>query len=137
MVHKNTWMKASPTHIISLYEMKEYKPWFHEEYLQPLVQRKQAKYNWVKRDQLDVTCLIISLLNAQHVLDVNTSILRSLRLNVWSYFVGYIDLVRCVLELLCGMVVVVWYPNAGWGTSASACIRIPYHKVTPTRIEPD
>jgi len=28
----------------------------------------------------DVTCFIISLFNAQHVSDVNTSILRSLRL---------------------------------------------------------
>ena len=36
--------------------------------------------SWVKRDQLDVTCFIISLLNAQHVSDVNTSILMSLRL---------------------------------------------------------
>jgi len=32
---------------------------------------------------------------------------------VLSYFVGYIDLVRCVLELRCGMAVVVWYPYAG------------------------
>ena len=31
-------------------------------------------------DQLDVTCFIISLFNAQHVSDVNTFILRSLRL---------------------------------------------------------
>jgi len=27
---------------------------------------------------------------------------------------GYIDLVRCVLVLRCGMVVVVWYPYAGF-----------------------
>jgi len=40
-------------------------------------------YSWVKRDQLDVTCFIISLFNAQHVSDVNTSILRSLRLICW------------------------------------------------------
>jgi len=39
--------------------------------------------SWVKRDQLDVTCFIIPLLNAQHVSDVNTSILRSLRLMCW------------------------------------------------------
>jgi len=39
--------------------------------------------SWVKRDQLDVTCFIISLFNAQHVSDVNTSILRSLRLICW------------------------------------------------------
>ena len=37
----------------------------------------------VKTNQLDVTCFIISLFNAQHVSDVNTSILRSLRLICW------------------------------------------------------
>jgi len=40
-------------------------------------------YSWIKRDQLDVICFIISLFTAQHVLDVNTSILRSLRLIWW------------------------------------------------------
>jgi len=35
---------------------------------------------WIKIGQLDVTCFIISLLNIQHVSNVNTSILRSLRL---------------------------------------------------------
>jgi hypothetical protein len=39
--------------------------------------------SWIKRDQLDVTCFFISLFNAQHVSDVNTSILRSLRLICW------------------------------------------------------
>jgi len=38
---------------------------------------------WMKRDQLDVTCFFISLFNAQHVSDVNTSIFRSLRLICW------------------------------------------------------
>ena len=36
--------------------------------------------SWVKRDQLDATCFIITLFSAQHVSDINTSILRSLRL---------------------------------------------------------
>jgi hypothetical protein len=36
-------MKAPPTYSIDLHELKQLKPWFHEEYLQPLVQRKQAK----------------------------------------------------------------------------------------------
>ena len=40
-------------------------------------------HSWIKRDQLDVTCFIISLFNAQHVSDVNTSFLRSLRLICW------------------------------------------------------
>jgi len=39
--------------------------------------------SWIKRDQLDVTCFIISPFNAQHVSDVNTSILRGLRLICW------------------------------------------------------
>jgi len=39
--------------------------------------------SWVKRDQLDVTCFIISLFNAQHVSDVNTSIHKSLWLVCW------------------------------------------------------
>ena len=29
--------------------------------------------SWIKRDQLDVSCFIVSLFNAQHVSDVNTS----------------------------------------------------------------
>ena len=37
----------------------------------------------IDRDQLDVTCFFISLFNAQHVSDVNTSILRRLRLICW------------------------------------------------------
>jgi len=41
----------------------------------------------------------------------------------FSLHTDYIDLVRCVLELHCGMSVVVWYPYAGW-SSASTCIRI-------------
>ena len=49
--------------------------------------------SWIKRDQLDVNCFIISLFNAQHVSDVNTSILRSLRL------------IRCVIS----WVVLFWY----------------------------
>ena len=75
--------------------------------------------SWIKRDQLHVTCFIISLFNAQHVSDVNTSILRCLRLI--CYFMGCIALVRCVLVLRCGLGGVVWYPDAGWTTSA--CIQ--------------
>ena len=38
--------------------------------------------SWIKIDQLDVTCFIISLFTAQHVSNVSTSIFRSLRLTV-------------------------------------------------------
>jgi len=39
-----------------------------------------ARNHELKKNQLHVTCFIISLFNVQHVSDVNTSILRSLRL---------------------------------------------------------
>jgi len=44
---------------------------------------------------------------------------------------GCIDLVQCVLELRCGMAVVVWYPYADTTPPQ------PNHNVTPTHIEPD
>ena len=72
----------------------------------------------IKRDQLDVTCFIISLFNAQHVSDVNTSI-QELVTYVLSYYMGCIALVRCVLVLRCGLAGVVWYPYAGWSTRFS------------------
>jgi hypothetical protein len=49
---KNMRMKASPTQSVDLYELKQHKPWFHEEYLQPLVQRKQAKIQLFTGSQL-------------------------------------------------------------------------------------
>jgi len=52
------------------------------ELTKPPVMRKSSS-SWVKRDQLDITCFIISLFNVQHVSDVNTCILRSLRLVCW------------------------------------------------------
>ena len=59
--------------------------------------------SWVKRDQLDVTCFIISLFIAQHVSDVNTTILRSLRLICW--------VISCFVLIwfdVCWFYVVVW-----------------------------
>jgi len=72
-----------------------------------------SSYTWIKRDQFDVTCFFISLFHAQHVSDVSTSILRSLRLVCW--------VISCV--------VLLWYV-ACWcciQMQASACIRIPHH----------
>ena len=59
--------------------------------------------SWVKRDQLDVTCFIVSLFNAQHVSDVNTSILRSLRLMCWV-----ISWIVLIWFDVCWCYVVVW-----------------------------
>ena len=44
---------------------------------------EHLKTSWMKRDQLDVTCFFISLFNAQHVSDVNTSIIRNMRVICW------------------------------------------------------
>ena len=61
---------------------------------------------WIKRDQLDVTCFFISLFNAQHVSDVNTSNLRRLRLICWV-----ISWVVLLWFDVCWCYVVVWL---GW-----------------------
>jgi len=77
-------------------------------------------FPWVKRDQLQVTCFIISLFNAQHVSDVNISILRSLRLMCWV-----ISWVTLISFDVCWSYIVVWL----WciRMQASTCIRIPHH----------
>jgi hypothetical protein len=36
---KKARIKASSTQSPDLYELKQHKPWFHEEYLQPSVQK--------------------------------------------------------------------------------------------------
>ena len=69
---------------------------------------RQTINNWIKKGQLDVTCFIISLFNAQHVSDVNTSILKSLRLISW--------VISCVVLLwfdVCWCYVVVWLGCCG------------------------
>ena len=70
---------------------------------------------WINGDQRDVTCFFISLFNAQHVLDVNTSILRSLRLICWV-----ISWVVLLWFDVCWCYVVVWL---GW-----CGIRIPQYQ---------
>ena len=83
---------------------------------------------WVKRDQLDVTCFIIYLFNAQHVSDVNTSILRSLR-----PICRVISWVVLLWFDVCWCYVVVWLGWCGIHMQASACIRIPHrHSQTTT-----
>ena len=77
--------------------------------------------SWIKRDQLDFTCFIISLFNAQHVLDVNTSILRSLWLICWV-----ISWVVLLWFNVCWCYVAVWLWWCGIRMQASACIWIPH-----------
>ena len=82
------------------------------------------KPNLNKERPTYVTCFIISLFNAQHVSDVNTSILRSLRLICWV-----ISWVVLLWFDVCWYYVVVWLWWCGirMCLSASACIRIPHH----------
>ena len=73
--------------------------------------------SWIKRDQLDVTYFIISLLNGQHVSDVNTSILRSLRLICWV-----ISWVVLLWYDVCWCYVVVWLGWCGIRMQAEAVL---------------
>ena len=75
--------------------------------------------SWVKRDQLGVTCFIISLFNAQHVSDVNTSILGSLRFICWV-----ISWVVLIWFDVCWCYVVVWLWWCGIRMQAEA---LPHH----------
>ena len=67
--------------------------------------------SWIKIDQLDVTCFIISLFTAQHVSNVITSIFRSLRL-----IVDFFHVLCCSGSMCVG--VTVWF---SWGGVVSLC----------------
>jgi len=77
--------------------------------------------SWIKRDQLDVTCFIISLFNAHHVSDVNTPILRSLRLICWV--ISWVVLLWYDVCWCYGVVRLGWF---GIRMQAEACIRISH-----------
>jgi len=86
---------------------------------------KPTLISWIKRDQHDVTCFIISLFDAQHVSDVNTSILRSLRLISWV-----ISWVVLLWFDVCWCYVVVWL---GWCGVVSVCrLKRCFNKKKPT-----
>jgi len=82
--------------------------------------REVHLYSWIKRDQLDVTCFIISLFIAQHVSDVNTPILRSLRLICWV-----ISWVVLFWFDVCWCYVVVWLWWCGIRMQAEALVPQP------------
>ena len=67
--------------------------------------------SWIKIDQLDVTCFVISLFTVQRVSNVSTSIFRSLRLIVDLFHGLYSSGPTCVG-------VTVWF---GWGGVVSLC----------------
>jgi hypothetical protein len=80
--------------------------------------------SWIKIDELDVTWFIISLFNAQHVSNVITSILRSLRLICWV-----ISWVVLLWFDVCSCYVVVWLEWCGIPMQAEA--RTTYHQPVP------
>jgi len=99
--------------------------------------------SWIKRDQLDVTCFFISLFNDQHVSDVNTSNLRSLRLICWviSWVVLlWFDVRWCYVVVSLG-----WCGIRMQAEALEYCFSLhpdttppqPNHNVTATRIEPE
>ena len=105
--------------------------WFYDKFVRILIHCKvwvsQSSVgedsnidSWIKRDQPDDTCFIISLFKAQHVSDVNTSILRSLRHICW---------VTSWVELLwfdvCWCYVVVWLWWCGIHMQAEALVLQP------------
>ena len=53
--------------------------WFGWVWVVPVLQA-EAQLSWRMKDQLDVTCYLFHSLCAQHVSDINISIIRSLRL---------------------------------------------------------
>jgi len=89
-------------------------------------------YIWIKRDQLDVTCFIISLFNAQQVSDVNTSILRSLQVMCWV-----ILWVVLIWFDVCWCYVVVWLWWCGIRMHTDTTPPQPNHNVIPTNNEPE
>jgi len=85
--------------------------------------------SWVKRDQLDVTCFIISLFNARHVSDVNTSIFRILRLICWV-----ISWVVLIWFDVCWCYVVVWLWWCGIRMQVEALVLQPAATFTSNQI---
>ena len=111
-------LEASRSHITTYHSRQVSSGWVISSSQRPLPE-SYVYWNvhhldsWVKWEQLDVTCFIISLFNAQHVSDVNTSILRSLRLICWI-----ISWVVLLWFDVCWCYVVVWF---GWGGAVSVC----------------
>jgi cytoskeletal protein RodZ len=94
--------------------------------------------SWIKRDQFEATYFIISLFNAQHVSDVNTSILRSFRLIWWV--ISWVVLHWCDVWWCYGVVRLGWcdirmQPEALAHNTTTP--PQPNYNVTPTHIVPE
>jgi len=80
--------------------------------------------SWIKTGQLGVTFFIISLFNAQHVSDVNTSILRSLRHICWV-----VSWVVLFWFDVCWCYGVVWL----WWCGVVSVCRLKHYHTTPAK----
>jgi len=81
--------------------------------------------SWIKIDQRDITCLIISLFTDQRVSNVSTPIFGSLRLSVDLFHV------LCCSGSMC-VGVTVWF---GWGGVVSLC-RLKHWSIEPEQYNP-
>ena len=99
--------------------------------------------SWIKRDQFDVTCFFISLFNVQHVSDVNTSMLMSLRLICWviSWVVLlWFDVCWCYVVVCLGWCGIrmqaeaVLQPTSGYHTTPAKPQRNSYQSNTTHEI---
>jgi len=103
-------------------------------------QLNSIKY-WIKRGQLEVTCFFISLFYAQHVSDVNTSNLRSLRFICWV-----ISWVVLLWYDVCWGYFVVWLGGVVslcrlnhycFSLYSDTTLPQPNHNIIPTSIVPE
>ena len=103
-ISESTWKITN--HVTAISIQGKAQMWRHRSYVYWTVHHLDS---WVKRDQLDATCFIITLFSSQHVSDVSTSILRSLRLIRWvtSWVVSGSMCVGVTLWFGCGGVVSV------------------------------
>ena len=80
----------------------------------------KCRYGRRMKDQLDVTCyFFFHFLCAQHVSDINISIIRSLRLCCWITTSVVLFSVRCVLDMV--RLVLSGARFAGWSTLSEIC----------------
>jgi len=117
-IFRQYWKRWAPRSTLRL-PFKNRRSWLKQHtnaWEQP--RSKHIACSWIKIDQLDVNCFIISLFTAQHVSNVSTSIFKSLRLTVDLFRVLY-----CSGSMFVGVTVwfgwVVWYPYAGWSTNSA------------------
>jgi len=97
---------------LSAISMMTFNRWWHlKSPKKGKISTKNAKHgnysSWRIKDQLMSLAILFHFLCAQHVSDINTATVRSLRLCCWITTSVVLFSVRCVLEIWCGWVWVV------------------------------